>query len=133
MDNYILDRLRADAAYLLIAAKNEEKLQHRGIRGRFRELLLDNLLRPWLPPDISCGTGMIIAAENKVRQATQDDIIVYDNALTPPVLVSRHHAPEGVFLYNSVIARVEVKSIVTRADIVSFVRASKEVHYLCTL
>ena len=37
------------------------------------------------------------------------------------------HAPEGVFLYNSVIARIEVKSTVSRADLVTFVRASKDI------
>src|SRR5437667_7939031 len=107
MDSYILNRLRADAAHLLALASNESALQHQGVKGRFRELLIDNLLTPWLPPYSACGTGMIIAAENKVRQSTQDDIVIYDRSLAPPVLVSSNHAPEGVFLYNSVHARIE--------------------------
>jgi hypothetical protein len=127
MDNYILDRLRADAAHVLALAENESKLQHRGLKGRFRELLIDNLLTPWLPPYCSCGTGMIIAAENKVRKSTQDDVIVYDRSLVPPVFASQNRAPEGVFLYNSVLARIEVKSRLTRADIVDFALASKEI------
>jgi hypothetical protein len=70
---------------------------------------------------------MIIAAENRFRESTQDDIVIYDRSLVPPVLVSGTHAPEGVFLYNSVVARVEVKSTLTKADIRSFVVASMEI------
>jgi hypothetical protein len=61
------------------------------------------MLMPWLPPYVLCGTGMVIAAENKVRQFTQDDVIVYDRSLVPPVLAAADHASEGVFLYNSVL------------------------------
>jgi len=93
-----------------------------GLKGRFRELLINNMLMPWLPPYVLCGTGMVIAAENKIRQFTQDDIIVYDQSLVPPVLAAAaNHAPEGVFLYNSVLMRIEVKSTLTRDDIRSFV------------
>jgi hypothetical protein len=70
---------------------------------------------------------MIIAEENVVRQSSQDDIILYDRSIVPPILVSPNHAPEGVFLYNSVIARIEVKSTVSRADLVTFVRASRDI------
>ena len=127
MKDYILDRMRADAVRLLALGANEGKLQHQGLKGRLRELLIDNVLRPWLPPYTSCGTGMIIAAEDAVRAATQDDIIVFDSSLTPPVLASADHATDGVFLYNSVIARIEVKSTLSRNDIRDFVRSSREI------
>jgi hypothetical protein len=127
MDYYLLNRLRIDAAHVLAHATNEGELQHQGLKGRFRELLIDHLLTPWLPPYTFCGTGMIIAAENRIRQSTQDDIIIYDRSLVPPILASSNHAPEGVFLFNSVIARIEVKSRLTRADIVNFVNASKDI------
>jgi hypothetical protein len=123
MDNYILERLRADAAHLLHLAANESQLQHRGLRGRFRELLIDNLLSPWLPPYIASGTGMIIASENAIRQSTQDDVILYDRSIVPPVLVSPNHAPDGVFLYNSVIATRGVKGATLPTD-------SKEARYV---
>jgi hypothetical protein len=127
VENYILGRLKADAAHLLARADHASQLQHQGIKGRFRELLVNDMLRPWLPPYVSCGTGMVIAAENKVRQFTQDDIIVYDRSLVPPVLAADGYAQEGVFLYNSVLMRIEVKSTLTRNDIRTFVAASLEV------
>src|ERR1019366_1568850 len=127
MNDYLLNRLRNDAEHTLAQARNEAQLQHQGLKGRFRELLIDNLLASWLPPYVLCGTGMIIAAENPIRQNTQDDIIIYDKSLAPPILASTNHAPEGVFLLNSVIARIEVKSTLTRSDIRTFVRSSKEI------
>ncbi|MGD0105877.1 MAG: DUF6602 domain-containing protein [Rhodopila sp.] len=126
MDNYILSRLRIDASHLLARALHESQLQHQGVKGRFRELLINDILIPWLPPYVSCGTGMVIAAENKVRQFTQDDIVVYDRSLVPPVLATSNNDAEGIFLYNSVIMRIEVKSTLTRDDIRRFVSASLE-------
>jgi hypothetical protein len=126
MDDYILSRLRIEAAHVITLAEHENRLQHSGLKGRFRELLIDNILTPWLPPYISCGTGMIIAAENKLRESTQDDIIIYDKSLVPPILASSH-ASEGVFLFNSVIARIEGKSTLRRIDVKDFIKSSLEI------
>lgn len=68
---------------------------------------------------------MIVAAENVIRQSTQDDIILFDRSLVPPVLAA-NHAPEGVFLLNSVLARIEVKSTLTRASVGAFVQSSQQ-------
>lgn len=127
MDNYILDRMRADAAHLITLGQNEAKLQHQGLKGRFRELLINDLLAPWLPPYISCGTGMIIADKNIARKSTQDDVIIFDKSLIPPILASTNHASEGVFLFNSVIARIEVKSTLTKVGIEDFIKATLEI------
>lgn len=126
MDDYILERLRADAAHAIDLARQENAIPQKALRGRFREILIDNLLTPWLPPYCQCGTGMIIEDRNKMRQSTQDDVIVYDESLAPPVLKSLG-APEGVFLYNSVLLRLEVKSTLSRAGVRDFVDASLEI------
>lgn len=118
--------MRCDAAHVLELAAHEGTLQHHGLKGRFRELLIDNFLAPWLPPYVGCGTGMIIATENKQRRATQDDVILYDRSLSPPIMASLG-APEGIFLYNSVLARIEVKSKLTKAHVTSFVDSSLEI------
>jgi hypothetical protein len=52
MNDYILERLRCDAAHVLDLAVHERKLQHPSLKGRFRELLIHNFLAPWLPPYI---------------------------------------------------------------------------------
>ncbi|MFA7290329.1 MAG: DUF6602 domain-containing protein [Melioribacteraceae bacterium] len=129
MNNYILEKLRADSLHLIHLSKNEEKIQHKGLRGRLRELLIDNILTPWLPPYVLSGTGTIIEAENLKRESTQDDIILFDNTLAPPILGSSN-SKEGIFLYNSVLARVEVKSTVTREYIKDFCFTSLELSKL---
>ncbi|WP_223606478.1 DUF6602 domain-containing protein [Chryseobacterium sp. OSA05B] len=129
MNGYILDKLRADSSHLLQLSSNEEKVQHTGLRGRLRELLIDNILTPWLPPYVLCGTGTIIEAENLARESTQDDIILFDKTLAPPIL-GAGNSKEGVFLFNSVLARIEVKSTVTREAMKDFAKTSLEISKL---
>ncbi len=129
MNNYILDKLKADSLHLIHLSLNEEKIQHAGLRGRLRELLINNILTPWLPPHVLSGTGTIIEAENLKRESTQDDIILFDKTLAPPIFGSSN-IKEGIFLYNSVLARVEVKSTVTRGFMKDFCKTSLELSKL---
>ncbi len=126
MNEYIRMRVRADAAHTVALASNEARIAHPGVRGRFRELLVNNLLLPWLPPYVGCGTGVIVDAENRARNSTQEDIILFDRSLMPSVLVSTH-APEGIFPLNGVLGRVEVKSKLTKAELRSAVSAAAEI------
>ncbi len=126
IDNYILERLRADAVHTIALAECENAIQHNGLRGRLREILIANLLAPWLPPFCKCATGMIVEARNKSRESTQDDILVIDPSLAPPVLANVD-APEGVFLLNSVLLRFEVKSTIKRQGLSDFIKASAEI------
>ena len=50
IDSYVLKRLRADAAHAIAVAECENAIPHLGLRGRLREILIGNLLAPWLPP-----------------------------------------------------------------------------------
>jgi hypothetical protein len=126
IDNYILERLRADAAHTIAIAECEDAIQHPGIRGRLREILIANLLAPWLPPFCKCVTGMILEAKNKPRKSTQDDILVIDPMLAPPILANVN-GPDGVFPLNSVLLRIEVKTKITQAGFRNFINASSEV------
>lgn len=129
MNDYILHKLKIDSLHLINLSINEEKIQHAGLRGRLRELLIDNILTPWLPPYVLSGTGTIIEAENSKRESTQDDIILCDKTLAPPILGS-NNSKEGVFLFNSVLARIEVKSTVTRSFMKDFCSTSLELSRL---
>lgn len=127
MNTYIRERMRADAGHVVARAKGEESLVHKGLRGRFRELLVDTLLTPWLPAPAACGTGMIVDVHDRVREATQEDIVVFDRSLVPPVL-AHASALEGVFPVDGVLARVEVKSTLTREEVRKSVLAAKEIY-----
>jgi hypothetical protein len=68
---------------------------------------------------------LVIESKNKLRKSTQDDILVIDPSLAPPVLANVD-GPEGVFLYNSVLLRIEVKSTITTKGFADFIDASSE-------
>ena len=126
IDNYVFQRLRADAAHAIALAECENAIPHCGLRGRLREILIGNLLAPWMPPFCRCVTGMIIEASNKPRKSTQEDILVIDTSIAPPILANAN-GTEGVFPFNSVLLRIEVKSTITNQGIGEFLESSSEV------
>ena len=124
MKTYVRDRVVADSRHALALATQQDALAHYGLRGRMRELIAQRLLRPWFPPYVGCGTGTIIHGEEH-RTSTQDDLIVFDRTLMPPILIEEI-AAEGVFLNNSVLARIEVKSKLSSTEIAGYAIAAKE-------
>jgi hypothetical protein len=126
-ETYLVERVKAASADALALSEIKRAITHPGIRGRLQELLIDNLITPWLPPYVQSGTGMIIDAAGEARQFTQDDIILFDKSIVPPILSSPLGTSEGVFLYNSVIARIEVKSKLTRSDLQKFISSSRDI------
>lgn len=95
---------------------------HWGEEGRFKEAVLKNVLRKFLPSNLSVGTGFILKAEgesdNENVHSRQLDIIIYDN--TKPVLFS-----EGDFIItttSNVRGIVEVKSKITANTFVDVIQ-----------
>jgi len=126
MKDYLRERVVIDAQHAIALAAQQSPLEHSGLKGRLRELVAQQLLRPWLPPYVGCGTGTIIhGLKDDFRKSTQDDIIVYDQTLMPSILIQESVA-EGVFLNNSVLCRIEIKSRLNAKEISNFVEASKE-------
>lgn len=70
---------------------------------------------------------MIVDVEDRARQSTQEDIVVFDRSLVPPVL-AHSTALEGVFPLDGVLARVEVKSHLTRTELRGAVEAAAETY-----
>jgi hypothetical protein len=82
--------------------------RHWGEVGRFKEAILKNVIKRFLPSHISIGTGFIVDSENGDEVSRQLDLIIYDN--TYPVLFS-----EGDFIITTkrnVKAVIEVKSCI---------------------
>lgn len=79
---------------------------HWGEEGRFKEAVLKNIIRKFLPANLAVGTGFIVNVNDHNHISKQIDIIVYDNSY--PVLFS-----EGDFIITTtknVKGIVEVKS-----------------------
>jgi len=80
---------------------------HWGEEGRYKEAILRNVIKKFLPSNLSIGTGFVIKKNNGNTQiSSQIDIIIYDNTI--PVLFS-----EGDFVittYKNVKGIIEVKT-----------------------
>jgi len=80
---------------------------HWGEEGRYKEAILRNVIKRFLPSNLSIGTGFVIKKNNGNTQiSSQIDIIIYDSTI--PVLFS-----EGDFVittYKNVKGIIEVKT-----------------------
>jgi hypothetical protein len=88
---------------------------HWGEEGRYKEIVLRNVLRRFLPNNLSIGTGFIVNANTCSKQI---DIIIYDN--TMPLLFS-----EGDFIITThlnVKGIIEVKSKITPSTLTEIIR-----------
>ena len=96
---------------------------HWGEEGRYKEAILKNVIRRFLPTNLSIGTGFIIRKNNDELQVSkQIDIIIYDN--TVPVLFS-----EGDFVittYKNVRGIVEVKTKIRNGELQEIIQKAKE-------
>jgi hypothetical protein len=96
--------------------------RHWGEVGRFKEAILKNVIKRFLPNHFSIGTGFIVDSENGDEVSRQLDIIIYDN--TYPVLFS-----EGDFIITTkrnVKAVIEVKSSIHTYDLNDVIRRFDE-------
>jgi hypothetical protein len=121
MKDYIYNRVRADAKRVRELAEVEGRIPHNGVKGRMRELLVDGLIAPWLPDSCAIGTGTIIDTSGVSRPHNQDDVIIYDRDIMPSVLAASS-AKDGVFPFESVLMRIEVKSHLDAAGVRSWSR-----------
>lgn len=96
---------------------------HWGEEGRYKEAVLRNVIRKFLPANLSIGTGFVIRKDNNITQiSNQIDIIVYDNTI--PVLFS-----EGDFVittYKNVKGIIEVKTTISNSNLQETIEKAKE-------
>lgn len=98
------DLLRARVAGALTEADALRGLNHAGLKGELRELVVARLLAPLLPPTIGITSGVIITARE--QQSAQTDVIVFDRSRIPPFLLSE----KGLVPIEAVLFAIEVKS-----------------------
>jgi hypothetical protein len=94
-------------------------------KGRLREVVVSELIKPFLPPHIHVATGMIIDQYGK--QSSQIDVILYDEQITAPIMLT---SSEGLIPCHSVVATIEVKSWLSRKDISDAVQNARSVKLL---
>ncbi|MGF6664990.1 hypothetical protein QF000_006658 [Paraburkholderia atlantica] len=97
----ICARIRSTIA----AADAVKYVQHSGLKGLMREILVRELLAPILPPASGIGNGEIV--DSYGNHSTQQGVVIYDKSIVPSVLLD---ATNGIFPIESAIYAMEVKS-----------------------
>lgn len=98
-------------------------LEHKLTKGELRELFISNILSHFLTKQYDIGTGIIVNQHKE--QSNQTDIIIYDNRILPPFIKEQHI---GVYPAESVVGVIEVKSHLTKKEILSSEKSSKRLN-----
>lgn len=106
----ISDLLFKRIASAVASADAVKGISHLGLRGRAREIFVNELLLP-LPGQI-VGTGAVV--DSMGNQSGQSDIIVFDKSILPPELFSEG---EGLFPIEACAYVIEVKSKLTAHEL----------------
>ena len=94
-------------------------INHPGLKGTFRELLLRELLEPLIPHTCRLTRGTVVGYNGtrktlgKIR-TEDDDILIVDGECLPPFFET---GAEGIYPVESVLSRIEVKSTINRAEV----------------
>ncbi|KQO21250.1 hypothetical protein ASF10_14115 [Flavobacterium sp. Leaf82] len=107
-----LQALKNLSAKLINEFEDSKLFEHSGEKGEFREQIIQELLRPFLPECYSLGTGQIFSQNDEV--SNQIDIVIYD-AVYSNVLFK--YKQNSLFPCESVYGEIEVKSNLTTDEL----------------
>lgn len=93
-------------------AKDIGALQHSGMKGRLREIVIQDLIEPLLPNGIEVATGSIIDSYEK--ETPQMDVIIYSTTLLPPFMKMRE---QTIVPVEACIQAIEIKSQLTATEV----------------
>jgi hypothetical protein len=118
-NNIFRERLIAKIKAAKAEYNNVTAIDHPYMKGRIREIFVQNLIEPFLPEDFKVGSGKITDVNGNLSSET--DLIIYSNKLIPPIMYGERL---GVFPVDSCIATLEVKSKLTAAEIDDTIKKS---------
>ena len=119
--------LSTDIENALRTADSFFNVEHDHTRGRLREIVIDQLIKPLLPPTWEVTTGIVCCNDGTVSdraQSGQEDILIYDPNFLPPLLKKKE---QSILPIESVIAVIEVKSRLTATDFSQAVKHSAQI------
>jgi hypothetical protein len=100
-------------------------LIHTPTKGQLRQLLVSNLLRPFMTSQFDIGSGIIV--NQRGDQSKETDVIIYDNRIVPPFM-KEAGGTLGAYPAESVIATIEVKSRLGTKEVLEAERSAKQLH-----
>ena len=115
----VRDQFRKISALLAAQAEVAGGTGHSSTTGKLREILVQKFIRPHLPKDLDIRAGVIIDADGK--RSRQQDCIIVDTRLP---LIDVGSDTEALVLAESVIATIEVKSTLTKEELMNSLESS---------
>jgi hypothetical protein len=103
----------------------QTQIKHMGERGREREAVLESFLTKYLPTRYGISTGEIVDSTGKTSH--QCDLIIYDHFNCPLLLAGNNIR---IFPAESVLAVIEVKSTLSKAELVDATQKIKHLKEL---
>lgn len=100
-------------------------MEHDLTHGELKELFLSDLLENFITGQLSIGSGIIV--DSKGNQSNQTDVILYDNRILPPFLKI---GKLGIFPIEGVLATIEVKTDLTKDEILKSEKNSENLDQL---
>jgi hypothetical protein len=97
-----------------------KELNHRPAKGELRELFISAVLRSFLTQQFGLGSGVVV--NQRGVESNQIDIVIYDNRIVPPLIREQRL---GVYPAESVLATIEVKSNLTKAELLKAESAAR--------
>jgi len=112
-------------------AKNVAAIDHAGLRGKAREIFVQDILRPVLPPYAEFGSGKIVDSEGGMSAET--DVVIYSRQTLPSILFDSEC---GLYPVEGAVYAIEVKSKINATELKSTIEKFKrlrELTYLPTI
>jgi len=100
------------AAAMVGAAKALQGINHSGLKGQLREVVVRELLKPLLPPEFILGSGEIVCSDGST--SNQTDALIADGRILPAMLIDQ---TSGVFPLEAVLMTIEIKSTLNSTEL----------------
>lgn len=121
----LLEALRVAGRKIVVDFEESKLISHSGEKGQFREFVLSNLLRPYLPECYGLGTGEVFSSDGSVSK--QIDIVIYDNIYSNVLLKNKS---TSLFPCESIYGQIEVKSKLNKEELIKSIDNIKSVKSL---
>ena len=108
----LLQALRNATASLEASFENSKLFSQNPNRGEFREEVIKEFLRPFLPKCYGLDSGEVFSKDG--RQSKQIDIVIYDDVFSNVLF---RHERNFLFPCESVFGNIEVKSCLTTNEL----------------
>ena len=128
MNQLLIDVLRVRIQSAVAASSAIDSIAHEGLKGRIREIFVNDLVAPFLPSFVGLGTGKIIDSEG--GQSAECDVVIYDRDVMPPLMLGQR---EALFPIESVLFSIEVKTTLNPVELRDATAKAKRVKDLKNL